>query len=122
MFAAAPISVDMLTARTVADALRMPEPLGWLCELSTALVDGRCEEGFHRTASTWFTSDLPIPEAVVGEAAAVHEEAGRITDRETRILVACVDAAEMFWNRADVVELAAGLFWRVADRLGLRRQ
>ena len=80
MFAAAPISVDMGMARTVADALRMPEPLGWLCELSTALVDGRCQEGFHRTPSTWSTSDLPIPEAVVGEAASAHEEAGRITD------------------------------------------
>lgn len=80
MFAAPPISVDRRTARSAAEAVRTSEPLGWLCELSTALVEGRWEEGFHRTASTWFTSDLPIPEPVIGDAAPADEEAGRITD------------------------------------------
>ena len=93
MFAAAPISVDVGTARTVAEAVRTSEPLGWLGELSTALVDGRWEEGFHRTASTWFTSDLPIPKAVVGAAASADEEAGRITDLRAKGYSAAVSNA-----------------------------
>ncbi|MDN5797064.1 MAG: hypothetical protein L0H79_15080 [Intrasporangium sp.] len=79
MFAARPISVDPGTARTVAEAVRTSEPLAWLEALSTALVAGRQAEGFHRTAATPFTSDLPMPAVVVDEAAPA-EEAGRIID------------------------------------------
>jgi hypothetical protein len=80
MFAAPPIFVDQRTAQSAAEAVRTSEPLGWLPELSTALLEGREEEGFHRTPLSWFTSDLPIPEAVIGGAAPAKEEAGRITD------------------------------------------
>lgn len=84
MFTSRPIFTGPRTAQSVAEALRESVPLGWLGELATALVEGRCEEGSHRTGSTWFTSDLPIPEAVRGEAARSDEEAGRITHLRTK--------------------------------------
>ena len=82
MFAAAPIFIDRQTAEMVAEALRRPEEASWLTALSLALADGRQAEGFHRTATTLFTSDLPMPEIVVREAGAGDdtEEAGRIRE------------------------------------------
>ncbi len=40
-----------------------------------------CWEGFHHVATTWFTSDLPIPEVVVREEAPTDRTGvGRISD------------------------------------------
>lgn len=74
MFAARPTSLDRRTAQMVAEKVRSAEPLAWLDALSDALANGMQQEGFHRTASTLFTSDLPIPPCTAEPTAPVEAE------------------------------------------------
>lgn len=82
MFATRPISVDLGTAQMVARRVSSVEPLAWLDALSDVVRSGRQQEGFHCTAPTLFTSDLPLPPVAVDpvEPVGIEEEAWRIRD------------------------------------------
>jgi hypothetical protein len=79
MFAQRPLTVEVPVALRVAEGIRSGEPLGWLWALSSAAHEAGLEEGFHRTPPTPYTSDLPMPEIVVGDTAK-ESQAGRLVE------------------------------------------